>query len=251
MMKQAKVIAVVNHKGGVGKTTTVASVGTILARNHKVLLVDLDPQMNLTLSLVKDTGGESIYETLVGKRARMPILSVGNLDLVPSSLRLSMAEFEMVSMMAREQKLSRLLEPLREEYDYIFLDCPPSLGILTFNALAAADTIIIPLVPELLPLQGLGTIDSLVHKMQSVLNPRLTITGILLTRTEQTKIHCTLENKLRGQLGDLVFSTKIRKNIAVAEAPTNQKSIVDYDPSSNGAVDYTAFTSELEARLAV
>lgn len=251
-MKQAKVIAVANHKGGVGKTTTVASVGTILARNHKVLLVDLDPQMNLTLSLARDIdGNRSIYLPLIGKEDTLPIISTGNLDLVPSSLDLSMAEFEMVSMMAREQRLSRLIEPYKEKYDYIFLDCPPSLGILTYNALTAADTIIIPLVPELLPLKGLGTINSLVSKMKAALNSKLTITGVLLTRTEQTKIHNTLEKKLRGQLGDLVFATKIRKNISVAEAPTDKKSIVDYDPSSNGAADYTAFTKELERRLAI
>ncbi|MGM9777382.1 MAG: ParA family protein, partial [Prevotella sp.] len=188
-MKQAKVIAVANHKGGVGKTTTVASVGTILARNHKVLLVDLDPQMNLTLSLVRNTNRESIYDSLVGKQDELPVMSAGTIDLVPSSLELSKAEFEMVSMMAREQRLTHLLEPLRKKYDYIFLDCPPSLGILTFNALTAADSVIIPLVPELLPLQGLGTIDSLVRKMKAALNSKLTITGILLTRTEQTKIH--------------------------------------------------------------
>ena len=250
-MKQAKVIAVANHKGGVGKTTTVASVGTILARNHKVLLVDLDPQMNLTLSLVRNTNRESIYDSLVGRQDELPVMSAGTIDLVPSSLELSKAEFEMVSMMAREQRLTHLLEPLRKEYDYIFLDCPPSLGILTFNALTAADSVIIPLVPELLPLQGLGTIDSLVRKMKAALNSKLTITGILLTRTEQTKIHNTLEKKLRSQLGDLVFSTKIRKNISVAEAPTDKKSIVDYDPSSNGAADYTAFTKELETRLVI
>ena len=127
-MKQAKVIAVANHKGGVGKTTTVVSLGTILGKTHRVLLVDLDPQQSLTLSILKDDPEEdNIYPSLIGNTNVLPILKAGNVDIVPSSLNLSLAEFQMVSMLARERRLSDLLKPIKENYDYIFLDCPPSL----------------------------------------------------------------------------------------------------------------------------
>ena len=249
-MKQAKVIAVANHKGGVGKTTTVVSLGTILGKTHRVLLVDLDPQQSLTLSILKDDPGEdNIYPSLIGNTNVLPILKAGNVDIVPSSLNLSLAEFQMVSMLARERRLSDLLEPIKENYDYIFLDCPPSLGVLTLNALTAADKVIIPLIPELLPLKGLSTIEDMVERIKKSLNPNLSISGILITRSEQTKIHKTLEAKLRQQLGDMVFTSRIRKNISIAEAPTNKKGIVEYDPLSNGAADYTAFAKEFESRF--
>lgn len=249
-MRQTKVIAIANHKGGVGKTTTVVSLGTILGKTHKVLLVDLDPQQSLTLSILKeDPGDNNIYPALIGEIDTLPIMKAGNVDLVPSSLNLSLAEFQMVSMMARERRLTNLLESIKDNYDYILLDCPPSLGVLTLNALTAADSVIVPLIPELLPLKGLSTIEDLIARIKKSLNPKLNISGILITRSEQTKIHKTLEGKLRQQLGNMVFTSKIRKNISIAEAPTNKKSIVEYDPLSNGAADYTAFAKEFEKRF--
>ena len=251
-MKQTKVIAIANHKGGVGKTTTVVSLGTILGKTHKVLLVDLDPQQSLTLSILKeDPGDNNIYPALIGEIDTLPIMKAGNVDLVPSSLNLSLAEFQMVSMMARERRLTNLLESIKDNYDYILLDCPPSLGVLTLNALTAADSVIVPLIPELLPLKGLSTIEDLIARIKKSLNPKLNISGILITRSEQTKIHKTLEGKLRQQLGNMVFTSKIRKNISIAEAPTNKKSIVEYDPLSNGAADYTAFAKEFEKRFEI
>lgn len=256
MKQQAKIISFANHKGGVGKTTTTASVGPILASmGSKVLLVDMDAQSNLTTSLLKDTQvNRTIYDALSascrGASYDLTIYPIsGNLDIVPSSLRLASADLELSSVMAREHILADILKEQSGSYDYILIDCPPSLGLLTLNAVTASDLVVIPLLAEVLPFQGLTMISDFIRMVKQKLNPRIEITGILLTRWEKSNLSKQIETGLRAKLGDEVFSTKIRKNIKVAEAPLEAVNIVDYDPKSNGAVDYRAFVEELLEKI--
>ena len=218
-MKKQRIISFANHKGGVGKTTTAVNVGTILSRKgYSVLLIDLDPQANLTYSLVADDRefDYSIYDALIGKIHTLPNLSISeNLDLVPSTLELSKAEFELPSFMARERILSKLIENEEKEY------------------------------AEVLPFNGLDSIISFIDLVRSSLNREAVLTGVLITRWESTNTTASIEKGLRDSLESLVFRTKIRKNIRVAEAPLMKQDIATYDPKSNGAQDYLAFTEEL------
>ncbi len=250
-MKEAKIISFANHKGGVGKTSSTASVGSILSSlGFKVLLIDLDAQANLTVSLLKEEPDDSIFYPLTGRTDSLPVVTVtDNLSIVPSSLQLASAEIEMTSAMSRERILAGLLEPLKEQYDFILIDCPPSLGLLTLNAFTASTEIIIPLVAEVLPFKGLTMINRFTEQVKTRLNPSAHIFGILLTRWENTNLTRQIEQGLRNELGDTVFKTKIRKNITIAEAPLESKDITAYAPKSNGAIDYKAFTYELLERL--
>ena len=252
MEKQVKIISFANHKGGVGKTTTTASVGSILASmGKKVLLVDMDAQSNLTTSLLKDNQvDQTIYDALSascrGTAYSLAIYPIAeNLDIVPSSLRLASADLELSSVMAREHILADILRGKKADYDYILIDCPPSLGLLTLNAVTASDLVVIPLLAEVLPFQGLTMISDFVRMVKQKLNSKIEITGILLTRWEKSNLSRQIEDGLRAKLGDKVFRTKIRKNIKIAEAPLEAVNIVDYDPKSNGAADYKAFVGEL------
>lgn len=244
---KTKIIAFGNHKGGVSKTTTTASVGSILAsKGYEVLVIDLDAQANLTVSLLKDEPEESIYNALTGKSSTLPIIPVSeHLSIVPASLQLAMTELELTSAISREKILSELLEPIKANYDFILIDCPPSLGLLTLNAFTASNEIIIPLVAEVLPFKGLTMINNFISQVQHRLNPSAHVSGILIARWEATKLTREIEKRLRQQLGDLVFQTKIRKNITIAEAPLQSINIVEFDPKCNGAQDYQAFTDEL------
>ena len=244
---KTKIIAFGNHKGGVSKTTTTASVGSILAsKGYEDLVIDLDAQANLTVSLLKDEPEESIYNALTGKSSTLPIIPVSeHLSIVPASLQLAMAELELTSAISREKILSELLEPIKANYDFILIDCPPSLGLLTLNAFTASNEIIIPLVAEVLPFKGLTMINNFISQVQHRLNPSAHVSGILIARWETTKLTREIEKRLRQQLGDLVFQTKIRKNITIAEAPLQSINIVEFDPKCNGAQDYQAFTEEL------
>ena len=248
-----KVISFGNHKGGVAKTTTTASVGSVLAsKGYKVLVIDLDAQANLTVSLLKEEPENSIYYALTGKTPELPIVPVtDNLSIVPASLQLAVAEMELTAAISRERILVELLEKVKPDYDFILIDCPPSLGLLTLNAFTASNEIIIPLVAEVLPFKGLTMINNFISQVQHRLNKEAHISGILLTRWEATKLTKEIESRLRDQLGDLVFSVKIRKNIKVAEAPLESKNIVDFDPKCNGAQDYRTFTEELLDRFEI
>ena len=247
MSSSTKIIAFANHKGGVGKTTTTASVGSILAsKGFKVLLIDLDAQANLTYSMkhLPDVY-QSIYNILVLNESPEPYNVSKNLDLIPSSQELAMVDIQLSSVIARERVLSRALSPIKENYDFILMDCPPSLGVLTLNACTFATDIIIPLIAEVLPFKGLAMINEFISNVRDCLNPEAHVSGVLITRWEKTKLTSGIEQELRSSWGNLIFKTKIRKNVTIAEAPLESANIIEYAPKSNGAADYLSFTEEL------
>lgn len=251
MSSSTKIIAFANHKGGVGKTTTTASVGSILAsKGFKVLLIDLDAQANLTYSMKQlPDVYQSIYNILVFKESPQPYNVSKNLDLIPSSQELAMVDIQLSSVIARERVLRRALSSIKENYDFILMDCPPSLGVLTLNACTFATDIIIPLIAEVLPFKGLAMINEFISNVREFLNPEVHVSGVLITRWEKTKLTSGIEQELRSSWGDLIFKTKIRKNVTIAEAPLESSNIIEYAPKSNGAADYLSFTEELLNRL--
>ena len=250
----AKIIAIVNHKGGVGKTTSVASVGSALAElGKRVLLVDLDAQSNLTTSLLREEPDRTIYEA-INEGKGLPVVPLGkgkSWSLVPASLDLAGTELEIASRIDREYLLKDLLEGVEAEYDYILLDCPPSLGLLTINALVAATDVVIPLTAEALPSKGLQKILDIVEKVQRRLNPSLLFSGIIVTRYENSKLSQLVEDALRQNYGDKVFQTRIRKNVRIAEAPHSGEDILAYAPDSNGAEDYRQLAKELAEKIVI
>ena len=247
---ETKIITIANHKGGVGKTTSTASIGDALAiLGKRVLLIDLDAQQNLTFTLTQNEEPEtSVYDALV-KDAPLPIVNVReNLDLVPASLELARAEIDMATKIAREGILKSLLEDYRGKYDYILIDCPPSLGIVTTNALVASDRLYIPLTAEALPMKGLAMLDDVVGEVRKRVNPSLELGGVFFTRFNNRNLNKEVVKKIESRYEDNVFETKIRENIALAEMPLSGQSIFEYDPKSNGATDYMALTQEIIKR---
>lgn len=250
----AHIIAFANHKGGVGKTTSVANIGAALnQKGNRVLLVDLDAQQNLTSCFLPDEKVEalevSIYEALVGK-APLPVIPLRDgLSIVPSGIELARAEIDLSQKLAREQLLKRLLQPIAEDYDFILLDCPPSLGVITTNALTAAEALYIPLTAEALPLKGLRMLEAVVEEVRESINPTLSLSGVFVTRynTRKSLNNMVLET-IADKYGSIVFNTKIRENVAIAEAPLMQQPICEYAPKSKGAEDYEALTEEILSR---
>lgn len=243
-------IAIGNQKGGVGKTTSTACIGAALAlRGKRVLLVDLDAQQNLTFTLTQNEDPEtSIYDTLV-KDQPLPIVPIReNLDLVPASLDLARAEIDMATMMAREGILKSCLDEQKEKYDYILMDCSPSLGIVTTNALVAADKLYIPLTAEALPLNGLTMLDDIVREVKRRVNPMLELGGVFFTRFNNRKLNREVISMVEKRYGEKVFQTKIRENISIAEMPLSGQTIFEYEPKSNGAADYQALVDEIISR---
>lgn len=245
-----RIITLANHKGGVSKTTSTASIGACMAcMGKKVLLIDLDGQANLTLYFIPNENeiDASIFGSLVDG-APLPVKHVReNLDLIPSSLEMASAEIALTNLLAREQLLSKLLEPIKQNYDYILIDCPPSLGIVTTNAFLAADEIIVPMTPELLPLKGMRMLDAFVSTLQRV-KPNLRLGGVFIARFNHRKLNKVVEQAVKSRYEAITMKTRIRENIALAESAGSGQSIFEYDPHSNGAKDYQALTEEIISR---
>ena len=240
-----------NHKGGVGKTTSTISIGAALVQlGKRVLLLDLDPQANLTLSLGIPRQKHTIYEALRGEGELAPFNVKENLDVIPSTLDLSGAEMELINEAGREFILRELFEPLQTEYDYILIDCPPSLGLLTLNALTSSDHVIIPLQTEFLALQGLTKIKQVVDKVRFRLNKKLTIAGVVATMYDNRKVlNRDVVDTIRKYFGDKVFETLVRDNVSLAEAPAARQDIFEYNNKSNGAEDYLELSKEIISRV--
>ncbi len=247
-------IAVTNQKGGVGKTTTTVSLGASLAaRGLRVLIVDADPQANATSALgVRGRDEAGLYATLIEEEPlerSVEATSTPNLWLVPTTPALAGAEVELVTVIAREFRMKRALESLRTLYDVILMDCPPSLGLLTVNALAAADEVIIPVQAEYFALEGLGHLSKTVEMIRRNLNPQLAIRGVLLTMYDsRTNLAREVEQEVRTHF-PTTFRTVIPRSVRLAEAPSHGEPITAYDPSSTGAKAYEELASELIDRL--
>ncbi|WP_353481209.1 ParA family protein [Haliscomenobacter sp.] len=244
------VISLLNHKGGVGKTTSSINIGAGLVElGKKVLLIDLDPQANLTLSLGMPRHAQSIYEAIRGESPLVPYPAKENMDIVISTLDLSGAEMELINEAGREYLLRELLEPIRDIYDYIIIDCPPSLALLTLNALAASDTVYIPLQTEFLAMQGLAKIKQVIDKVKFRLNKNLYIGGVIATMYDARKVlNRDVVETIKKYFGEIVFKTMIRDNVALAEAPSQRKDIFSYSPGSPGAEDYLNLCKEIIER---
>ena len=246
-----KTISIMNHKGGTGKTTSSINIGAGLAKKGlKVLLLDIDSQANLTEGLGVGDPEESVYDS-IRENKKLPILNISeNLDLVPSSIDLLGAEMEIVSKIGREQILHKLLKPIRSDYDYIIIDCPPSVGLLTVNAMVASDTILLPLQGEYFAYKGVDRLLGIVKEVRDNLNEKLEIGGVFITQINPNRILTkTIVEKLTEDLQDKVFDTKIRINVALAEAQLQGQTIFDYAPESNGAKDYEMLVDEILNRL--
>ncbi len=246
----AVVISLLNHKGGVGKTTSAINIGAGLVElNKKVLLLDLDPQANLTLALGVPRQAVSIYEAMRGESDLQPANVRPQLDVITSTLDLSSAEMELINEAGREFILRELLDPMREIYDYVIIDCPPSLGLLTLNALTSSDYVVIPLQTEFLAMQGLAKIKQVIQKVKLRLNKQLQIAGVIPTMYDHRKIlNRDVVATIKKYFGPLVFETYIRDNVSLAEAPAQRQDIFTYSPTSSGAEDYLALSREIIIR---
>ena len=252
-----RTIACANQKGGVGKTTTVVNLASFLSRaGQRVLIVDLDPQGNATsgLGIDRRTLDRSTYDSVVdGMELRSIVLRgvEGSLDVAPASIALAGADVELAGASARERRLQRLLEAIREDYDHIFIDCPPSLGLLTVNALTAADAVLIPLQSEYYALEGLTQLLATIDLVRDHLNPRLAIDGVVITMVDaRTNLSSDVEAEARTHLGQTVYDTVIPRSVRLSEAPSHGKSIAAYAADSRGGIAYAALAAEFLARRA-
>ena len=244
-----RVISFANQKGGVAKTTTTLNLGVALAeREMKVLLVDLDPQGNLTMSqgLNPDTIERSMFDVLVHRLPIQQVIHHTEVDLAVSSIDLAGAELALSSMIGRERALEKALAPVRESYDFVLVDTPPSLGLLTINALVASNGVIVPVQCEYLSLRGLVQLENTLSMIRENLNPEVGIEGILPTMYDKRTLHSREAVEiLQENFGDLVFDTKIRKTVRYAEAPVKGTSVLKYDPSGNAAQAYRQLAKEV------
>lgn len=246
------IISLLNHKGGVGKTTSAINIGAGLVElGKKVLLVDLDPQANLTLSLGIPRQKATIYENIKGEAEVTPYTVKPGMDVITSSLDLSGAEMEMINEAGREYILKELFEPVQESYDYVIIDCPPSLGLLTLNALTCSRQVFIPLQTEFLALQGLAKIKQVIDKVRFRLNKDIEIGGVIPTMYDGRKVlNRDVVDTILKYFGEKVFKTYIRDNVALAEAPAQRMDIFSYSPKSVGAEDYLNLCREILERTA-
>jgi chromosome partitioning protein len=257
-----RIIALMNQKGGVGKTTTTANLGAALAeQGQRVCLIDLDPQAHLTINYGVEPSSDivSLYDVLIEDRSFLEAVHKvdANIALVPSSIDLAGAEIELVSVPGRETLLKRKLEVAQQEFDFVLLDCPPSLGLLTINALSVATEVLIPMQPHFLALQGVAKLLETVQLVNRRVNPQLKVNGIVLTMFDaQTKLSSEVVAELNGFIESAkgkplpwanakVYQTKIRRNIKLAECPSFGQTIIKYDPASNGAWDYRNLAREV------
>ncbi|MDQ6643447.1 MAG: AAA family ATPase [Chloroflexota bacterium] len=254
----SKVYAITNQKGGVGKTTTAINLATYLAAaGRKVLLVDMDPQGNTSsgIGVSKHLKDHTIYDLLVQENDEISIFDVivptlrRELVVAPCTVDLAAAEIQLVGKIAREQKLKQALVPIRDRCDYVLIDCPPSLGLLTINALVASDGVLIPIQCEYLALEGLSQLNDTIRIVKNKLNPDLYVAGAILTMFDpRTRLASEIVREVRNYFPKETFQTVINRNVRLSEAPSYGQAILDYDPTSAGAMAYRALAEEVMAR---
>ena len=248
-----KVIAIANQKGGVGKTTTAINLAASLAvLEKKVLIIDADPQANTTsgLNFSPDNDQErTLYEVMVDQidiRNTLIQTEIANLHMIPSHINLVGAEIQLVDADDRESRIKNALAAIKDEYDYIIIDCSPSLGLITVNSLAAADSVMIPVQPEFFALEGLGKLLQTIRLVQNGINPDLNIEGFVVTMFDgRTKVHNQVLGELREHFGNMVFKSIIQRNIRLSEAPSHGKPIILYDVICNGTTNYLNLAKEV------
>lgn len=250
MTMNGKIIAVCNHKGGVGKTTTTINVGMGLAnRGKRVLLIDLDAQANLTDSLRITNTAIDIYKILKGAADAIPVTITPTLHIIPATLNLAGAENEFANEIGREKMLAEAIAPLRDQYDYIFIDTAPSLGLLAVNAFTAADELLIPIQAEYLALKGIAKLTEVFGSVRKRINPSLKIGGVIITQFDgRTILHRQIQTAIGKQFGSLLFETPVRNTITIAEAQVQGADIFAYAPDSAGAKDYSDICTEFLKR---
>ena len=250
-----RVIAVANQKGGVGKTTTAINLSACLAeKGQKVLAIDMDPQGNMTsgLGIDKDEVEKNIYDLMIGQAGVDEVLqkeAIENLDVIPTSIDLSAAEIELIGVDDKEFIIRNAVQPIKDDYDYIIIDCPPSLSMLTINAMTTADSVLVPIQCEYYALEGLSQLIYTINLVKDRLNPKLTINGVVFTMYDgRTNLSMQVIENVRNNLDAKIYDTLIPRNIRLAEAPSHGLPINLYDPKSTGAESYRLLAEEVMGR---